>query len=212
MLMRPFIQTKGYTPYCLTAGLFAMTLQPIALAQENELSLTHLLPKKYSAALGYGLSARPLFGQENVYRESVHVAVSAHWGCYFFEHCSFIFKSGIRDFLRLPGAEYALNVEPSEIRTSVGIGAESALFVPLGLSYEAINANRVYKYKLATQVTNQSEQSAWTESGWKSGIDFWLGIPMYPERVQLNVVVSRILGAQSPEDNIVYSTEFRFEY
>lgn len=181
-------------------------------AHAGECASFSLLPEKYSAALGYGLSRRPLFGQESVYRESVYASAAAHWSCLFMENCTFLARAGYLAFLGIPRHESAVSVEQNERRFSVGVGIESTAIVPIGASLGMSEVVRSYQYSLGSKLISESGVGEWRESSSKTVLDVWLGVPLLPEFATLNVTLSRFLEAKSPEDNSVYGVELRFEH
>jgi hypothetical protein len=187
----------------------AVAVVDVKDTQEHDLSF---LPDKYAISLGYGLSRRPFFGQENIYREAVQAAGAAHWKCVLVERCSFLVKAGYLRFLGVPRSNNALKVEQLESRLSAGLGIESTAVVPVGVSMSAASVGRTYEYKVASSVTSESTQNEWKESDLRVMIDFWLGVPLIADFASLNLTLGRFLSVQSPEDQSVYGVELRFNY
>ncbi|MEY2987867.1 MAG: hypothetical protein RJB13_1388, partial [Pseudomonadota bacterium] len=175
-------------------------------------NLFKFLPDKYSFSLGYGLSPRPIFGQENVYREAVRAGGAVHWNCVFLEKCTFLLRTGYLRFLAIPGPESAIKVEQLDSRFSAGLGMESTAVVPAGISMSTASVARSYRYKISAQLKNESIQSEWSESAVKSVIDLWMGVPLVADMASLNLTMSRFLSIDTPEDQTVYGVEFRFDY
>lgn len=192
-----------------------VSLHPLDLeaqTQTGDGSSFELLPHSYSAGLGYGLSPRPLFGQESVYREAFQFNGTLHWNCVLLEDCSILLRTGVFTFLDLPSSETAIEMEQVENRLSIGLGFETTALVPFGLSVGAARVSRTYRYQLGAPVTNEAGQSQWTESAVKPLMDLWLGVPLSPDRVNLNFTLSRFFAVQSPEDYSVYGVELRLTY
>lgn len=192
-----------------------VSLHPLDLEAQPQMgdeSSLEFLPHRYSAGLGYGLSPRPIFGQESVYREALQFNGALHWNCVLLEDCSLLLRTGVSTFLDLPSSETAIEMEQVENRLSIGLGLETTALVPFGLSVGAARVNRTYRYQIGAPVTSEAGQSQWTESALKPIIDLWLGVPLSPDRASLNFTLSRFFTVQSPEDYSVYGVELRLIY
>lgn len=184
----------------------------LASAQESQDWRSVLVPSHYSGGIGYGLSRRPLFGQESVYRESYHVTGSAFWNCHLIEECSFLLRAKFLGFLDVPRFNSVVDLKQSDRRLSFGAGVESTALVPVGLAFDTVQVQRNYSYLLGAQSGQLLTTDRWSTNLWRSGFELWFGVPLHPEHLSLLFSSSGLWGAESPEDHPIYSAEIRLHY
>lgn len=195
-------------------ALPVFSMLPVARAEAQDSTHWHdlFVPSQYSGGIGYGLSRRPLFGQESVYRESYHFTASIFWNCHLIEECSFLLRSKFLDFLDTPRFNTAVDLKQSDSRLSFGAGLESTGLIPLGFIVESVQVRRNYSYLLGPQSGQLLTTNQWSSNRWRSGFEFWFGVPLHPEHLSLLFSSSSLWGAESPEDHPVYSAEIRIHH
>ena len=170
-----------------------------------------LLPKRFSAAVGYGVRPRDFFAQERFYQESWLLAGAAHWSCGF-AFCEIIARTALRGFAGLPESQGQIDITTTESNVSGELGIESTAFVPVGVSLGLVRSKSERNLKTGGLVADQSSSPRWSEITRAPMFRSWIGVTLFPDQLSLQLAMAHLFAADKLVDKDIYSTELRYEF
>jgi hypothetical protein len=187
---------------------------PCSAAQngpQNDTEKSPFVPDRYVATAGIRFRNVAILSQENYFQDSWTLAAGAHWDFELWETEGLI-SAGIEKFTQLPSDKNQLGINIAEYHYGFGAGLENRTLLPVGIGMG------VWKIKTDSQVsagpfiTDLSASSRWSKSFWTPAFEVWLGVPLLPDRVQLNAVYKYLSSAGTDVQKSGAGLDFRFEF
>lgn len=186
-------------------------LSSISLAETPSPEKAMLVPDRLTASTGIKFRNTGIFSQENYFQDSWTVSGGVHWD---FQHWDTegILRLTFEKFMPTPRNKKQLGIDVTESHAGLAAGFENRSLIPLGLGSGIVNIKTTSVVSAGDYVTNQSASSRWTESLWVPALDLWAGLPLYPDRLQLNLLYRYLASAQLNEAKGSVGIDFRFEF
>ncbi|MFZ9521422.1 MAG: hypothetical protein ACO3A4_13190 [Silvanigrellaceae bacterium] len=175
-------------------------------------ALEDFVPKlsEYSATVGLNARPKASFSQEQYYQESWLLAGAAHWRV-MRPNVRLITRVGFEKFAAMPKNKGQINITTGESHFGFEVGGEYLRLLAVGAALGGKLISKESKLEVGDYVTNQSTDSTWKESLKASTIRAWIGIPMIPDLLKLNLAVQRAFSVPDDE-NTSFGVEIRYEY
>lgn len=195
----------------LRSFYLCVVLSSLALNSTVRAEQFELLPKRLTAGIGLNFRAKALFSQERYFQESYVVSAGLHWPVRLLAS-DLLIHGSYEKFTDLPRSESQLGINPKESRLSMDVGIENHTYTPIGASLGVVWIKKQFELNPGSYVLDGSTQSNWQQSLNAPVLRVWTGVPLIPDRLNLNVGIQRVFVTQPADEQFSYGGEFRFEF
>jgi hypothetical protein len=168
-------------------------------------------PSAYSATLGLNTRSKAFFSQERYYQESWLIAGALHWPL-LRPGVRLMTRVGYEKFSPLPRNKSQIGITSSENRVALEVGVEYLRFVSAGFSSGGMKVSKESKLEVGDYISDQSSDPAWKETFNAPFIKAWIGVPMVPETLLLNLSLQQAFFSKPEDERTSFGVELRYEY
>ncbi|MEN9809275.1 MAG: hypothetical protein RLZZ488_842 [Pseudomonadota bacterium] len=170
-----------------------------------------ILPSRYNASLGMNFRPTRLYSQEVYLQDSWTVGAGVHWDLEFFKS-ELLLDFDFEDLQNIPNNRKQIGISTSEFRLSADAGVENTYWLPVGASLGLTSVSKSSELSTGEYVLNETTATRWSENATAPALKFWLGVPLIPKVLQINVRVQKIFLSDVDGGSFNFGTDIRFEF